>query len=332
MVEVKEKNLPGAALRYGGKGEKGFDQFQMLISATKGLSLSQVCAVTGLEATTIQNWVKRGWVAHPSGKKYAEVHIARILIINALKECLRLEHIALLIAYVKGAQENVGAGSIKESDLYSALCKALFDLENGIDAEGGVEAIAERVAFDLENYTPKAKKRIQKALTVMVYACVCADVKRRTETMMSQVLKEHGVMAPTFVKSTDKKQPKAERITPVQRESAPPAQKPQQPERPVYPERPVHPVHPERHERSERPRPSEQSVTSRKTVSQALREWDARALENTKKAQVDAGKAFIDVINSQSFSENQDLLSGRTGLAPERAETPPVRPIYFNKE
>ena len=323
MVDIKDKKLPGAALAYGGKGEKGFAQFQMLISATKGLSLSQVCAVTGLEATTIQNWVKRGWVAHPNGKKYAEVHIARILIINALKDSLKLEHISLLIGYVKGAQENVGAGSIKESDLYSALCEALYDLESGKDG-GGVEKIAERVAFNLENYTPKAKKRIQKALTVMIYACVCADVKRRTDSMMSQVLKEHGVLSPTIAKKTAKKQQKTQRPAPPRSESAisAPGLEP-----------PAHVESIESPEQNMITEKQEQTVSFRKTVSQAIREWDAEAaVENTQKPEVDAKKAFADVIKPQQISETPDSPSDLPPLTPERVETPIIKPIYFNKE
>jgi DNA-binding transcriptional MerR regulator len=323
MVDVKDKKLPGAALKYGGKGEKGFAQFQMLISATKGLSLSQVCAMTGLEATTIQNWVKRGWVAHPNGKKYAEVHIARILIINALKECLKLEHISLLIGYVKGAQENVGAGSIKESDLYSALCEALFELESGKDG-GGAESIAERIALSLENYTPKAKKRIQKALTVMIYACVCADVKRRTDSMMSQVLKEHGVMAPTVTKSAAKKQQKAERPALQPPENAKPEQRPEPPAR-TEPK--------ESTEQNNTSEQNEQTAMFRKTVSQAIREWDAEAtLENAQKSEGDAKKAFAEAIKPQSISETPDSRSDLPGITPERVETPIVKPIYFNKE
>ena len=323
MVDVKDKKLPGAALAYGGKGEKGFAQFQMLISATKGLSLSQVCAVTGLEATTIQNWVKRGWVAHPSGKKYAEVHIARILIINALKDSLKLEHISLLIGYVKGAQENVGAGSIKESDLYSALCEALFDLESGKDG-GGVEKIAERVAFALENYTPKAKKRIQKALTVMIYACVCADVKRRTDSMMNQVLKEHGVVSPTVAKKAAKNKQKSQRPAPQPSESAKPAPRSESP------------AHTESKESTERNMPSEQqeqTVSFRKTVSQAIREWDEdAAIINTQQPEVDTKKAFTEVIKPQPVSETADLPSDFPRVTPERVETPIIKPIYFNKE
>ena len=187
MKNTNEKLLPGTAMPYTESGQKGFEKIEMLISATGGLSLSQVCAVTGLEGSTIQNWVKRGWVEHPNGKKYGDVHIARILIINALKECIKLEHIALLMRYVNAAS---GGEIIKESELFNFLCDALDTMGHTDDlSRVGVEAVVEEVVQDCE---PEAvRERVGKALTVMIYACVCTDVKRRTEAMMEKILHEH---------------------------------------------------------------------------------------------------------------------------------------------
>lgn len=184
MPDVKEKILPGIDA-YIEPGEKGFSKIQMLLEATGGLSLSQVCAVTGLEGSTIQNWVKRGWVAHPTGKRYEEVHVARILIINALKECIKLEHIALLMSFVRGGSEE-GEPIIRESELFNFLCEALSKMSQA----SGVEIVVEEVLRGYSGPAPDAKLRIRKALTLMMYACVCTDVKRRTESMMRQILHE----------------------------------------------------------------------------------------------------------------------------------------------
>ena len=191
MTDANEKILPGTSSKFVEPGEKGFAKIKMLLEATGGLSLSQVCAVTGLEGSTIQNWVKRGWVAHPIGKRYEEVHIARILIINALKECIKLENIALLMDYVKGPEVNNGEEIIKESDLYNYLCDALDQSGRTDDhSRGGVESVVGTVINDYKGKTPEALVRIRKALTLMIFACVCTDVKRRTEAMMGQILIE----------------------------------------------------------------------------------------------------------------------------------------------
>ena len=219
--------------------EKGFAKIKMLLEATGGLSLSQVCAVTGLEGSTIQNWVKRGWVAHPKGKKYEEIHIARILIINALKECIKLEHIAMLMVFVNGSTDDPGDDIIRESELYNYLCKALQLLGKADDlSRGGVESVVAAVIRDYQGPTPDARDKLRKALTVMIFACVTTDVKRRTEAMMEQVLRELE---------------NPEIVTEV---------KPR-----IIVEVPVPPT-------------SVSNEEMRKTVSQALREWDLSRVED----------------------------------------------------
>ncbi|MCL2392181.1 MAG: DUF1836 domain-containing protein [Oscillospiraceae bacterium] len=241
MTEAKEKLLPGIEA-YIEPGEKGFSKIKMLLEATGGLSLSQVCAVTGLEGSTIQNWVKRGWVAHPKGKRYEEVHIARILIINALKECIKLEHIALLMNYVSGTKGQSEV-LIKESDLFNYLCDAL-----GLMGQAsGVEAVVEDVLKDYIGPTFDAKQKIRKALTLMMYACVCTDVKRRTESMMTQVLYE--LENPSKLKvEVNTETPKA--VEP-------------QPDPEPEPEPILEPEIPE----------------AKKTIAQTLREWDVSSVE-----------------------------------------------------
>ena len=61
---MNDKRVPGTIMPYSEAGGM-FAMFRPLIQATDGLTLSQVCAITGLEASTVQNWVKRGFVARP---------------------------------------------------------------------------------------------------------------------------------------------------------------------------------------------------------------------------------------------------------------------------
>jgi len=229
----------------GSPDDKGFAKIEMLLEATGGLSLSQVCAVTGLEGSTIQNWVKRGWVEHPVGKKYEEVHIARILIINALKECIKLEHIALLMEYVNGPVRRGNEGIIKESTLYSYLCEALkLSSQTDDHSKSGVESVINDVIKDYNDPNPESRVRIRKALTLMMFACVCTDVKRRTEAMMGQILIELENPKPVV----ETPLPKLELVKEV-----------------VVEEEPEEVL--------------EDIIETRKTVSQALREWDISSVE-----------------------------------------------------
>jgi len=239
MPDAKEKLLPGIEA-YIEPGVKGFSKIEMLLAATGGLSLSQVCAVTGLEGSTIQNWVKRGWVLHPNGKRYEEAHIARILIINALKECIKLEHIALLMSYVNGPDLK-SEGIIKESELFNYLCDALGRMGKARDqSRGGVDSVVEAVTRSYSGPTPDSRVRIRKALALMLYACVCTDVKRRTESMMMQIL--YDLDHPEV---TEEEETAAD----------------------------------ESEEGDKAAQDAESAAESRKTVSQALREWDISSVE-----------------------------------------------------
>ena len=242
--------------------EKGFAKIHMLLEATGGLSLSQVCAVTGLEGSTIQNWVKRGWVEHPNGKRYEEVHIARILIINALKECIKLEHISMLMGYVNGQAQDGSEAVIKESELYSYLYEALKQSGQASDhSRGGVEAVIENVIKDYKDPDPNSKIRIRKALTLMMFACVCTDVKRRTEAMMGAILSE--LEEPKPVSALPKLDLNLDENVPVvQPQQVSPISAPAVQVQVVQEAPPV--------------------VEARKTVSQALhelREWDTSSVE-----------------------------------------------------
>jgi len=241
-MDPRGKITPGMSAR---PDDKGFAKIEMLLEATGGLSLSQVCAVTGLEGSTIQNWVKRGWVEHPVGKRYEEIHIARILIINALKECIKLEHIALLMEYVNGKSRDGSEVIIKESILYNYLCEALKQSGQTDDhSKSGVETVINNVIRDYSDPNPDSRIRIRKALTLMIFACVCTDVKRRVDAMMGQILTE-----------LDNPEPK-----PIV----------QLPKLELVPEK----VHIE-----EPPEVMEDIIETRKTVSQALREWDISSVE-----------------------------------------------------
>ena len=81
---------------------KGSTFLSHIFSVTKGLTQSQVREITGLDAPALQNWIKRGWTSSPVNKKYNIDQVARILLINTLRDCLKLEKIAFLMKYING--------------------------------------------------------------------------------------------------------------------------------------------------------------------------------------------------------------------------------------
>ena len=170
-MKCENKSLPGCApgtvvARTG--GGSAFAQFEQLISMTDGLSLGQVCAITGLEPSSVQNWVKRGFVPRPVGKKYHGRQLARIMLINALRGGLQIESIDTLMHAVNGDVNDESDDIVSEEKFYDYLCAAFEkcapDMLCG-DVRTGVEQAISDYSGDTE-----AKRRLTDALCAMVSA------------------------------------------------------------------------------------------------------------------------------------------------------------------
>ena len=93
--------IPGTVLNFNSvAADNCYSVIAPLLTVTKGLTLAQVRELTGLEASTIQNWVKRGWVKNPEGKRYGEEQVMRIILINMMRGSMQLEQIAFLMSYI----------------------------------------------------------------------------------------------------------------------------------------------------------------------------------------------------------------------------------------
>ena len=179
MEEIK---LPGTTLAYP-KGEKDvFAVIEPVLTATGGLTLRQVCDLTGLPASTIQNWVKRGWVASTVGKRYGERHLMRILLINMMKDAMPLERIVTLMAYINGSVEDEGDDIIPDRLLYAMLCRILREaLETGTFDE---EAMQNRTMQAAESYScasPAAKEKLINTLLIMTWASLSSFCRQKSE-------------------------------------------------------------------------------------------------------------------------------------------------------
>ena len=63
------ENIPGTnfAIDQMG-GATGMEFLDKVFYIAKGIMLGQIREITGLDGTTLQNWVKRGWVPTPTKK------------------------------------------------------------------------------------------------------------------------------------------------------------------------------------------------------------------------------------------------------------------------
>lgn len=166
----------------------GTSLFGGIFSATNGLTLSQVCEITGAEASTIQNWVKRGYVNPPISRKYSKGQVARIILINMLRETLAIERIAKLLSYVNGDLLDKSDDIMDDSDIYQCLCNILIpaDQKEVVD----IQDLSARIKDFLSDFTepyPGARERLELALKAMACAWESANFKRYAVKLTQEI-------------------------------------------------------------------------------------------------------------------------------------------------
>ena len=149
-----------------------------IFSVTNGITLSQVCEITGLEPGTIQNWIKRGYVSHPVDRKYSKEQLARIILINFLRETFVIEKVANLLSYVNGDLLDDSDNIMDDSEIYQCLCDIL--LTKGLKEDISFDELSEKIDEKLINFEEPyegAKDRLKLVLQAMIYAWWSAEYK-----------------------------------------------------------------------------------------------------------------------------------------------------------
>ena len=110
--------IPGTTLTARREDAQYIEQQFHAMFFAGGMVLSQVAGITGLEPYTIQNWVKRGFLTKPVGKRYTLRQLCRILNINMFKTVMPLEQVCRMLSYVNGNLDDESDDLIDDSVLY----------------------------------------------------------------------------------------------------------------------------------------------------------------------------------------------------------------------
>ena len=164
--------------------------YQPLIQATDGLTLSQICLLSKLEPSTIQNWIKRGFVPHPVKKKYYERHLARILLIAELRDSMQIDRIGELLRCINGDTDDESDDIITEERLYDVFREIAVALEDDLTYTHRIDELIRQKADPMLSDIPAgAKKKITDALRIMAYACSAGLYKKTADDMFNTFIK-----------------------------------------------------------------------------------------------------------------------------------------------
>lgn len=159
-----------------------------LFSATNGITLSQVCEITGIEASTVQNWIKRGYVNKPDNRRYTRRHLARIVIINMLRDTMVIEKVARLLSYVNGNLLDTSDDLMDDCEIYQHLCEVILssDPRKGVD----LHELFAKVDHYLESFKsprPDARERLSLVLKAIVCAYASTSLKRLADELTRNI-------------------------------------------------------------------------------------------------------------------------------------------------
>lgn len=176
--------LPGTTIEIS-KIEHGISRTMFDgIFASGGITLSQVCIMTGLEPYMVQNWVKRKFVSSPQRRVYSPNQFARIVIINMLRESLQIDSITSLLKHINGTLSDESDDLIGDSELYHMYVDLFAECGGSFYDTAATQAAIERMtsAYDGPDET---RRRLFEVLEVISYARVSVHARHKAERLLA---------------------------------------------------------------------------------------------------------------------------------------------------
>ena len=179
------KYIPGTILDVSKTGGvTGADFLNNIFYISDGIMLSYIRDITGIDGTTLQNWVKRGWVLNPKNKLYSKEQLARILIINMVRDTMQLSKITYLLEYINGDIETESDDIILESKLYDYICKAIAAKDA---SNKPLDTVIAEITADYKEKLSGAADRLKRAIKVIMLSYKAAEYKALADTELKEI-------------------------------------------------------------------------------------------------------------------------------------------------
>ena len=192
-LEINDAMIPGTKLKKSDMGNvTGLEFLSKVFFISEGVMLSQIREVSGIDGSTLQNWTKRGWVANARLKKYNIDQVAHILIINMLRSCIQLDHIAFLLQYINGKIDDTSDDIIRDSVLYDYICRILETLtRKDVATKASITEVIRDQISDYKEAMAGARDRLANALEIIVTAYYAALIKRSSDEMLANLMSSY---------------------------------------------------------------------------------------------------------------------------------------------
>lgn len=161
------------------------EKFQALFLAG-GLTLSQVASISGLEPYTVQNWVKRGFLPPPQGKRYSMEQLCRLLNMNILRGNMLLEQVTYLMSYLNGDLADESDDLVDDTMLYFLFVRLAAKAGDLGGSQSWDEAL-DQVVQEYSERAPGAREKLRKVLKIMLTIWFANQLRVQGEKMISEL-------------------------------------------------------------------------------------------------------------------------------------------------
>ena len=189
---VKERKLfPGTTIATDTVNRKTAEEVFSHIFAGGNISSSQVTAIIGIEAHSVQNWVARGFVSHPLNRQYSKRQLCRLIIISMLSNTFKIGDITYMLSTVNGDLSDEGDDLIADDVLYACFCEMCA--QNGGQCESErINKTAFSVTEQLNGLGDGDRKKVSAVLKTMFYAYRSAEMNRIAHTMLNSLKEDNN--------------------------------------------------------------------------------------------------------------------------------------------
>ena len=176
--------IPGTTLTGEREQADSVDSLFQSLFLAGGLTLSQVASITGLEPYTIQNWVKRKFLAPPQGKRYDMEQVCRLININILKGTMPLEEIIHLMRYLNGDLTSEDDDLVDDTMLFFFFVRLAARARYIGGSKGWDDALIE-ITESYHEPVPGGREKLIKVLKIMLTVWCANMLKTQAENMIA---------------------------------------------------------------------------------------------------------------------------------------------------
>ncbi|MBO4229359.1 MAG: DUF1836 domain-containing protein [Clostridia bacterium] len=189
LYQTNTGRIPGTILTREESGNlTGAAFLDSLFYLQDGIALSGIRRICGIDGSTLQNWIKRGWAGKAVRKKYSRNQFARILLINLMRDSLYLDTIDAILHSLNGDLETEEDDLLPESEVYDLVCRLLDRGDGKPLSKESLRSLIRSETASIPEPFPDARARLCAVLEIIVLSSLSRELLSEIGQSVSDLL------------------------------------------------------------------------------------------------------------------------------------------------